>query len=70
MLKQWFGVPFGLALVDYLSIRMVGDQEGLEQVPYTRAWCSGITRPIDYDHIPQCCRGRWPMGTAMSAHHV
>jgi hypothetical protein len=70
MLKQRFGLPFGLALVHYLSIRRVGDPGGLEQVPYTRAWCSSITGSIEYDHIPWFCRGRRQVVTTLSVCHV
>jgi hypothetical protein len=54
----------------YLSIRRVGDLGRLEQVPYIGAWCSGMTGSIEYDHTPQCCRGRWQMVTTLFIHHV
>jgi hypothetical protein len=70
MLKQGFGVPFGLALVHYLSIRRVGNPGGLEQLPCTRAWCSGITGSVEYDHILRCCRGRRQVVTALFIRHI
>jgi hypothetical protein len=70
ILKQQFVVPFGLALVHYLSIRRVGEPGGLEQVLHTRAWYSDISRSIEYDHIPLCCRGRRQVVIALSVRHI
>jgi hypothetical protein len=47
-----------------------GRPGGLEQVPYTRAWCSDIMGSIEYNHIPRCCRGRRQVVIAMSVRHI
>jgi hypothetical protein len=70
MLKQQFCVPLGLALVLYLSIRRVGDPKRLEQVPYTQAWCSGMTGSIECDHTPRCSKDRRQMVTTLFVCHI
>jgi hypothetical protein len=42
-----FGVPFGLALVHYLSIQRVEDPGGLEQVSYTERGARVSRDPSD-----------------------
>jgi hypothetical protein len=47
-----------------------GRPGGLEPVPYTQVWCSGITGSIEYDHIPWCCRGRRQVVIALPIRHI